>query len=151
QVHHIIGKDILKPHGIFWTTMLMAADMPLYRQLHVHGYWNYGESKMSKSLGNVVRPLALREHYGMDAVRYFLLREMSYGQDSSFTEDALVTRINADLANNLGNLVSRTLSMQHRYFGGEVQALGEPTAEDHELRATFATAAREAPVFIEQL
>jgi len=151
QVRHIIGKDILKPHGVFWTTMLMAAEMPLYRRLHVHGYWNRGESKMSKSLGNVVRPLDLKARFGMDAVRYFLLREMAYGHDATFSEDALVTRINADLANNLGNLVSRTLSMQQRYFEGAVQPLGERTPEDRELEALFATAVREAPAYIEQL
>jgi methionyl-tRNA synthetase len=151
QVHHIIGKDILKPHGVFWPTMLMAAELPLYRQLHVHGFWNRGESKMSKSLGNVVRPLEVRERFGMEAFRYFLLREMSYGHDATFSEDALVTRINADLANNLGNLVSRTLSMQQRYFEGQVQPLGEPTAEDLELQAIFASAAREAPGHFEQL
>ncbi len=151
QVHHIIGKDIIKPHGVFWSTMLMAADLPLYKQLVVHGWWTMGESKMSKSLGNVIRPLALRDRFGMEAVRYFLLREMAYGHDASFTEDALVTRINADLANNLGNLVSRTLSMQQRYFGGEVQAVQEPTAEDRELIAAFTTALRESPAYIEQM
>src|SRR6185436_17727330 len=104
-----------------------------------------------KSLGNVVRPLEVRERYGMEAFRYFLLREMAYGHDATFSEDALVTRINADLANNLGNLVSRTLSMQQRYFGGEVQPLGEATDEDRELRAAFANAAREAPGQIEQM
>lgn len=151
QVRHIIGKDILKPHGIFWPTMLLAADLPLYRQLRVHGFWNRGESKMSKSLGNVVRPLDVRERYGIEPFRYFLLREMAYGHDATFSEDALVTRINADLANNLGNLVSRTLSMQQRYFGGEVQPLGEATAEDRELIDTFSTAVREAPGHFEQL
>lgn len=151
QVHHIIGKDIVKPHGVFWPTMLMAADLPLYRQLHVHGYWNRGESRMSKSLGNVIRPLDVREHYGMEAFRYFLLREMAYGQDATFSEDALVTRINADLANNLGNLVSRTLSMQHKYFGGEVQPIGEMTGDDAELSAAFNTAVRESPALLEQL
>jgi methionyl-tRNA synthetase len=151
QVHHIVGKDIVKPHGVFFPTMLMAADLPIYRQLHVHGYWTRGESKISKSLGNVIRPLEVRERYGMEAFRYFLLREMAYGQDATFSEDALVTRINADLANNLGNLVSRTLSMQQRYFGGEAQPLGERTAEDLELEAAFATAAREAPAHIEHL
>jgi methionyl-tRNA synthetase len=150
QVHHIVGKDIIKPHGVFWPTMLMAADLPLYQQLHVHGFWTRGESKMSKSLGNVIRPLEVRQIYGIEPLRYFLLREMAYGQDAMFSEDAIVTRINADLANNLGNLVSRTLAMQQRYFAGEVQPLGERTAEDRELEATFVTAAREGPAYIEQ-
>ncbi|MCK6556004.1 methionine--tRNA ligase [Candidatus Binatia bacterium] len=143
--HHLLAKDILKPHGIFWPTMLMAVGLPLFERLLVHGYWVRGESKMSKSVGNVIRPLELKARFGMDAVRYFLMREMAFGQDAVFSEDALVTRINADLANNLGNLVSRTLSMQQRYFGGAVQALGEWTAEDRELVAAFAEAYREVP------
>lgn len=105
---------------------------------------------MSKSLGNVIRPLEMKERYGMDSFRYFLLRDMAFGQDASFTEDNFVTRVNADLANNLGNLVSRTLSMQQRYFQGTVQPLGEATAEDRELMAAFATAEREVPAFTER-
>jgi len=151
QAHHIIGKDIVKPHGIFWPTMLLAADLPLYRQLHVHGYWNRGENKMSKSLGNVIRPLEVKERFGMDAFRYFLLREMAYGQDATFSEDALVLRINADLANNLGNLVSRTLAMVHRFFGGAVPPMGPRLPEDERLVQAFALAAREAPAYLEQL
>jgi methionyl-tRNA synthetase len=143
--HHIIGKDILKPHGIFWPTLLMALDLPLFRRLSVHGYWIRGESKMSKSLGNVIRPLEMKALYGMDTLRYFLLREMVFGQDASFSEDAFVTRANADLANNLGNLVSRTLSMQQRYFEGAVQPLAARTADDDALVAAFETAYREVP------
>ncbi len=143
--HHVMAKDILKPHGIFWPTMLMALGLPLFRRLLVHGYWVSGESKMSKSLGNVIRPLDLKARYGIDAVRYFLLREMAFGQDAVFSEEALVVRINADLANNLGNLVSRTLSMQQRYFGGAVQPLGPATADDQELMAAFAAAYRDVP------
>jgi methionyl-tRNA synthetase len=146
--HHIIGKDILKPHGIFWPTLLMALDLPLFRRLSVHGYWIRGQSKMSKSLGNVIRPLEMKALYGIDTLRYFLLREMVFGQDASFSEDAFVTRANADLANNLGNLVSRTLSMQQRYFDGAVQPLGTRTAEDEELIAAFETAYREVPQFM---
>jgi methionyl-tRNA synthetase len=143
--HHVMAKDILKQHGVFWPTMLMAMGLPLFQRLLVHGYWLRGESKMSKSLGNVVRPLEMKARYGMDAFRYFLLREMSFGQDATFSEDAFVTRVNADLANNLGNLVSRTLSMQQRYFGGTVQPLEAPTADDTELRAAFAEAYAEVP------
>jgi len=151
QAHHIIGKDIVKPHGVFWPTMLLAAGLPVYRQLHVHGYWTRGESKMSKSLGNVIRPLEVREQYGLEPFRYFLLREMSYGQDSMFIEDALVTRINADLANNLGNLISRVLSMQQRYFSGEVQPMGEPTELDRQLMAAFAEAYVDVPRLTEEM
>ena len=149
--HHLIGKDILKPHAIFWPTMLMAMGLPLYQRLLVHGYWVRGESKMSKSLGNVIRPLDMKARYGMDALRYFLLREMAFGQDAVFSEDAFITRVNADLANNLGNLVSRTLSMQQRYFQGTVQPLGDATPEDVELRAAFARAYAEVPQFSEEL
>jgi methionyl-tRNA synthetase len=151
QVHHIVGKDIVKPHGVFWPTMLLAAGLPIYKQLHVHGYWLRGESKMSKSLGNVIRPLDVRERYGLEAFRYFLLREMAYGQDATFTEDALVTRINADLANNLGNLVSRALAMQQKYFQGTVQPLGARQADDDHLISAFANALREVPALIEKL
>jgi methionyl-tRNA synthetase len=106
---------------------------------------------MSKSLGNVIRPLEMKARYGMDAFRYFLLREMAFGQDATFSEDAFVTRVNADLANNLGNLVSRTLAMQQRYFQGAVQPLGTPAAEDRDLAAAFEQARSELPAFIEQL
>ena len=114
--HHLIGKDILKPHAIFWPTMLMAAGLPLYRRLCVTGHWQMQQGKMSKSLGNVVRPLDMKARYGMDAFRYYLLREMAFGQDAEFSEAALVTRLNADLANGLGNLASRVLAMQQRYL-----------------------------------
>ena len=141
KANHLIAKDILKPHGIYWPTMLMAAGLPLYDHLHVHGYWNMDSGKMSKSLGNVIRPLEMKARFGMDAFRYFLLREMAFGQDAKFSEEALVTRINADLANNLGNFVSRVLAMQQKYFDGVVQPLGDHWApEDVELRDKFSAA-----------
>jgi len=125
---HLIAKDILKPHGIYWPTMLMALakaegrepDYYLYAHLNVHGYWQVGEGKMSKSLGNVVRPLDLKDKYGVDAFRYFLMREMTFGLDSAFSEDLMVERYNADLANDIGNLFSRVLNMLHRYREGVV-------------------------------
>jgi len=119
-VHHVIAKDILKPHAIFWPTMLRAAGLPLYQQLRVHGYWTMDRTKISKSLGNMVDPLVMREKYGFEPFRYFLLREMSFGIDSDFSEEALVRRVNADLANDLGNLLSRSVSMVGRYFDGVV-------------------------------
>ncbi len=151
EAQHLIGKDIVKPHGVFWPTMLMSAGLPLYKGLRVHGYWTRGESKMSKSLGNVIRPLDMKARYGMDAFRYFLLREMAFGQDATFSEDAFITRVNADLANNLGNLVSRTLAMQQRYFQGAVQPLGDWSDEDGALATTFADAIAEMPAFVAQL
>jgi methionyl-tRNA synthetase len=144
KAQHLIAKDILKPHAIYWPTMLMAAGLPLYDHLHVHGYWVMDSGKMSKSLGNVIRPLEMKARFGMDAFRYFLLREMAFGQDAKFSEEALVTRINADLANNLGNLVSRVLAMQQKYFAGVVQPLrADWAAEDLELRDKFAQAEKE--------
>jgi methionyl-tRNA synthetase len=137
--HHLIAKDIVKPHAIYWPTMLMAAGLPPFQQLHVHGYWQMSEGKMSKSLGNIVRPLDMQARYGMEAFRYYLLREMAYGQDAEFSEEGLVARLNGDLANGLGNLVSRALAMQHRYFDGLIQPLA-PRPEDLALRQAFAIA-----------
>jgi methionyl-tRNA synthetase len=121
-VHHLIAKDILKPHAIFWPTLLRAVGLPLYQGLHVHGYWTRDERKVSKSLGNItmISPIAMKQKYGFEAFRYFLLREMPFGLDTDFSEEALVHRINADLANNLGNLLQRSLRMMERYFEGEI-------------------------------
>ncbi len=152
KANHLIAKDILKTHAIYWPTMLMAAGLPLFDHLNVHGYWVMDSGKMSKSLGNVIRPLEMKERFGMDAFRYFLLREMAFGQDAKFSEEALVTRINADLANNLGNLVSRVLAMQQKYFAGVVQPLSTGcAAEDNELRDKFARAEEELKGFMAEL
>ncbi len=126
---HLIAKDILKPHAIYWPTMLMAIGLEPYKKLHVHGYWNVDDTKMSKSIGNVVRPAELVEEYGIDTLRYFILREMSFGLDSSFGHEAIISRKNSDLANDLGNLFSRSLSMLQKYCDGKVP---EPSAKREE-------------------
>ena len=130
---HVIAKDILKPHAIFWPTMLKAMNLAPYRKLHVHGYWNVDDTKMSKSIGNVVRPAEMVEQYGKDTVRYFLLREMSFGLDSSYSSQAVVARQNSDLANDLGNLFSRSLSMVKKFSQGKIPAAAEPGELDREL------------------
>ena len=131
---HIIAKDILKPHGIYWPCMLKAAGIEPYQHLNVHGYWNVGVGKMSKSLGNIVRPLDLAGQYGLDAFRYFLLRDMVFGLDSDFSEEALVRRLNADLANDFGNLVSRSMTMAVNYFEGLLPAPGTLEEADISLK-----------------
>jgi len=152
NAEHFIGKDILKPHGVFWPTMLLAAGLPLYKHLNVHGFWNVEGQKMSKSLGNTISPLDMKETIGMDAFRYFVLRESVFGQDADFRHDHLTARYNADLANNLGNLISRVLAMQQKYFAGAVQPLSADwAAEDLELRDKFAQAEKELNGFMADL
>ena len=142
---HLVAKDILKPHGIYWPIMLKAAGIPLYQHLNVHGYWNVEEAKMSKSLGNVVDPLELKNLYGPDGFRYFLMRDMVFGLDSSFSEKSFIQRFNAELANDLGNLFSRSLAMVHKYFKGVVPP-GEGSKDselDLSLKANAGKAVRE--------
>ncbi len=142
HAEHLIGKDILKPHGVYWPTMLHAAGIPLYRRLNVHGYWTIGGGKMSKSIGNVVEAFQLTDKYGHDAFRYFLLREMTFGLDASFSEEAFVGRLNADLANDLGNLASRATTMIVNFGGGRAPRPGRAAAEDTALRSALEQAAR---------
>lgn len=133
---HMIGKDIIRFHTVYWPAFLMSAGIELPRRVFAHGFLlNRGE-KMSKSVGNVVDPVALIEEFGVDQVRYFLLREVPFGQDGSFSEEAIITRINTDLANELGNLAQRTLSMIAKNLGGVLPEPGEFTAADTELLAT---------------
>jgi len=136
-VEHFIGKDILKPHGVFWPTMLKSAGLPLYKHLNVHGWWLVDGGKMSKSKGNVVRPLDLKDKYGNDAFRYYLLRDMSFGLDATFSEVGLAERINSDLANDLGNLLNRTLGMLGKYRQGVVPEPGALEPADEGLQDAF--------------
>jgi len=140
-VEHVIGKDILKPHAIFWPIMLKAIGLPMYQHLNVHGHWIVDARKVSKSLGNMIAPEIMKERYGFDAFRFYLLREMVFGLDANFTEAGLIGRINADLANNLGNLVSRTLNMTARYAGGAVPKPGDPGDLEHEVQSAAAETA----------
>jgi methionyl-tRNA synthetase len=153
HVHHLIGKDILKPHGIYWPCMLKAAGLlgdetsgdrrlPGFARLRVNGYWTIGGAKMSKSIGNVVEALALTRKYGNDAFRYFVLREMPFGQDASFSEEAFVERLNADLANDLGNLVSRATTMLVNFGEQTAGAAPTPEAADDAIRALVAQTGR---------
>ena len=132
---HMIGKDIIRFHTVYWPAFLMSAGIELPRRVFAHGHLlNRGE-KMSKSVGNVVDPVELIDRFGVDQVRYFLLREVPFGQDGSYSDDGIITRINADLANELGNLAQRSLSMVAKNLDGVVPEPGEFTADDSELLA----------------
>jgi len=127
---HLVGKDILTTHAVYWSTMLMALGWDLPRCIFAHGWWTVEGRKMSKSLGNVIDPMEMAERYGVDAFRYFLFREVTFGLDGDFSEGALINRINTDLANDLGNLLSRTLAMIERYRGGVVPGPDEGADRD---------------------
>ena len=133
---HMVAKDIMRFHAIIWPAMLMALDLPLPKHLAVHGWITFNGQKMSKSLGNVVDPFILEKRYGADAIRYQIMREMALGADSSFSNEIMINRINSDLANGLGNLVSRTVAMVEKYFGGTLPVERESGEFDDDLICT---------------
>lgn len=138
---HLLGKDILTTHAVYWSTMLMALGLPLPKTIFAHGWWTVDGEKMSKSRGNVVDPHEMVEEFGADAFRYFLLREVPFGQDGDFSRTAMITTINSDLANGIGNLLSRTLTMIERYTDGKIPAAGPPAHAELETHiARVATA-----------
>ncbi len=140
---HLIGKDILTTHAVYWSTMLMALNLPLPDMIFAHGWWTVDGEKMSKSRGNVVDPNKMIDEFGADAFRYLLLREVPFGQDGDFSQSAMVTSINSDLANGIGNLLSRTLTMIERFAGGKIPAAGTPALP--EIEKKIAAAATSLP------
>ena len=132
---HFVGKEIVRFHSIIWPAMLMSLDLPLPKKVYGHGWLNFNGEKMSKSRGNVVDPYILAERFGVDALRFFLLRTFPFGSDGNFTNELLISTINTDLANDLGNLVSRTTAMNQKYFGGELKVGGVNAELDDEIKA----------------
>lgn len=149
---HLVGKDILTTHAVYWTTMLMAMELPLPRSIYAHGWWMSADgAKMSKSLGNVIDVELLVQSFGLDAVRFFLLREIAFGADGQFSYDGFLTRYNAELANDLGNLVHRNLSMTCNWVGGVVPAYGADTGFEAPLKALAADVATRFDAAMEAL
>ncbi|MDD6488788.1 MAG: methionine--tRNA ligase [Clostridia bacterium] len=147
---HMVAKDIMRFHAIIWPAMLMALDLPLPKHLAVHGWITFNGQKMSKSLGNVVDPFILSERYGADAIRYHIMREMALGADSSFSNEIMINRINSDLANGLGNLVSRTVAMVEKYFGGTLPTERESGEFDDDLIACATSLSDKVDSFLDQ-
>ena len=149
--HHFIGKDILTTHSVYWTTMLLALGLPLPRQIVATGWWLQDDAKMSKTLGNVVSPLGMKDVYGADVLRYVLMRDMVIGLDANFSEELVVRRNNSDLANDLGNLARRAAGLVERYFDGRVPEGGVPGADEEPIIAMTAALEAQIPDLIEGL
>jgi methionyl-tRNA synthetase len=142
---HLIGKDVVRFHAVYWPAFLMSAGLELPGQVYGHGFMLVRGEKMSKSVGNVVDPLAMAERYGVDQLRYFLLREVTFGQDGSYSHEAIVNRANAELANSFGNLAQRTLSMVYKNLGGVLPEPGEEQADRDLLNGVEAAVNSEIP------
>ncbi len=146
---HVIGKDIMRFHSIYWTIFLMALGLPLPKKIFGHPWFNFGEDKMSKSRGNVIYADDLVKRFTVDGVRHYCLSEMPYAADGSITYETLISRYNSDLANNLGNLVNRTIAMTHKYFGGVIQPANTPDALDDEMKAACAEAVKKVGEYMD--
>ncbi len=147
---HVIGKDIIRFHTVYWPAFLMSAGLPVQHRVFAHGFLTVDGQKMSKSLGNVIDPFQLVEEFGADAIRYFFLREVSFGQDGDYSQEKLTNRVNADLANNLGNLAQRSLSMINKNCEGRVPQFGPATAADEQLEQEVGAAIQAAQSFMDQ-
>lgn len=145
---HLVGKDILTTHAVYWSTMLLALNLPLPETIFAHGWWTVDGEKMSKSRGNVVDPNHMVDAFGVDAFRYFLFREVPFGQDGDFSQSAMIAAVNSDLANGIGNLLSRTLTMIERFANGTIPANGDPALPD--LEQKIAAAAAQLPAVLER-
>lgn len=148
---HLIGKDILMTHAVYWPTMLFSLSIPLPKTILAHGWWLISESKMSKSLGNIVNPLDLIEEYGVDPVRYYLMSEMTLGQDANFTIESFIKRYNSDLANDFGNLLNRVSGLIGKYFDSVVPEEQKPAPEDQDIRELCEDTIAKVPAMINDL
>jgi methionyl-tRNA synthetase len=148
---HLIGKDVVRFHAVYWPAFLMSAGIALPKQVYGHGFLLSRGEKMSKSVGNVVDPMALADRFGVDALRYFLLREVPFGQDGSYTAEAIVNRANAELANSFGNLAQRTLSMIYKNLGGVIPPPGEAPEDIQLLQQVRKATTEEVPAAFDRL